>query len=82
MGGGSKRWKEKKGSHKEVEKVEGRGAKRKRRGIQKKGEDIRENSWEGGEKIKIKKKKRGDRREKVGGERKKRRGKEEEKKEG
>ena len=41
----------------------------------KEGEDIRENSWEGVEKIKIKKKKKkksGDRREKVGGERKKR----------
>ena len=30
--------------------------KKKRRGIKKKGEDIRENSWEGGEKITIKKK--------------------------
>ena len=57
MGGGSKIWKEKKGSQKEVEKVEGRGAKKKER--YKKKKDIRENSWEGGrgKKIKIKKKK-------------------------
>ena len=55
-GWGSKRWKEKKGSQKEVEKVDERGAKKKERCI-KKREDIRENSWEGGEKITIKKKK-------------------------
>ena len=29
-----------------MEKVEGRGAGKKRRGIKKKGEDLRDNSWE------------------------------------